>query len=230
MDAMRRLVWALLACAGSVGCSGTGVPIDGVRTLADGQARSSDRQALEPAARSSGNQAQQDLSLREEVRALASAHGELITIASSPAAPQVALAVTFKPGDEQEAAQCPLVIYERRNGVVAEASFSDVLLSCALETSAAQAGRHLEIELAPEKTTVSQQFAKSHTRFQIARDRAGTWRVVEAEFTTPQSNPATGEVRVLTARARYPTGERGLALADYSYERLEKQLVQEYVD
>lgn len=230
MGAVRTLGWVMLAGAGAAGCSGAGAPIEPAHVMASAQARSSQRQGLEPAAQLPEGRAPQRQGFRKRVEALAVAYGDLVTIASSAGGPQVAIAVTFKRGDGKESARCPVVIYEARGGRVIEAASSEVLLSCTLETSASQAGKKIDVDVDRAGASVRQQSAKSNAQFKLARDGSGTWRVVDAEFNTPQYDPDSDAMRVLTERAVYQAGEYGPAVEDYSYEKLKQDLVEGYVD
>lgn len=226
MQASRRLGLLVMVCTGIVGCSGGVTATEATRIPATG--RSDDQ--LEPAPRPSGVKPQGTLVFVDQVMALAKAHGEVIAIGSSGREPEVAIAATFTPVSEAHPAQCGVAIYEVRDGAVIEAGFSDALLSCELEASADQAGRRVDIAFEGARILVRQVFAKSNARFGIERDRSGTWRVTEAEFSAPQHDAGTDALRVLVERVVYSNPEDGLPVDGYSYDKLQPDLVQEYVD
>jgi len=167
---------------------------------------------------------------RDQAEIRARQHGEIVTTAWSKDRPEIAVVATFKPRDQSHPAQCPVAIYEYRDGQAVEAASSDALLSCELEDSAEQARRPLEIVIGREFVSVAQQFAQKNSSFKIGQDASGGWRVVEAEFNYPQHDVGTDEMRFVTERAAYPAPADGVLLSNYSYDKIKPVLVREYVD
>lgn len=232
MSASRRVMCVLFAYAWMTGCYG-GVASNAAENAAGGKRTGSvDQQAQQATAVAPAEKAPMPAAagFRDQAEMRAQKHGEIVTTAWSKDRPAIAVVATFKPRDQSQPAQCPIAIYEYRNGQAVEAASSDALLSCELEDSAEQARRPLEIVIGRELVSVAQQFAKKNSRFKIDQDASGVWHVVEAEFNYPQYDVETDEMRVISERAAYPAPADGVLLSDYSYGKIKSVLVREYVD
>lgn len=232
MSACRRLMGVVFAYACTAGCSGgvaSNVAEDAAGRTHTG---SGNQQTQQAAAVAAAEKAPMPAAagFRDQAEMSARKHGEVVATAWSKDRPEIAVVATFNPRDQSQSAQCPIAIYEYRNGQAVEAASSDALLSCELEDSAEQARRPLKIVIGREFVSVAQQFAKKNSSFKIDQDASGVWRVVEAEFNYPQYDVETDEMRVISERAAYPSPADGVLLSDYSYGKIKPVLVRAYVE
>jgi hypothetical protein len=142
-------------------------------------------------------------------------------VLKNSASADVGVLVSYRP-EEDGGGSCEVVIYDHSAQPSREIASGLGLIEC-IDADPQSAAKQLQLAVGSSRITLRRIKAVGSESFALDRDAAGTWRVSEATYIDPETDPATGDVVVVQKRAVFEKG--GPALGEFSYERVEPRLV-----
>lgn len=141
----------------------------------------------------------------------------------------VALVIRYHRGNSQHASSCSLIILEINDRGAKIVARSDAVLECSLDPDVEAVKASTESKITANTIAVRSEAGTGRSEFELRKEADDDWYVGKVGFIRPEEDSETGDMVVVKESVMYPIGSRVLRVSDYSFDRIEHDLVRSIV-